>query len=263
MHGVLKAIAVPTPGEPWRAGALALAILASAACGATGDRPAPLPPGTIPDGESIGTAVLRGRVLFAGTPPQRKPIKMSGEASCRHADNPALSEDVIVGADGALKNVVVRVAEGLGDRVFAPPGQPVVIDQAGCLFVPHIVAVQQNQAVEFRNSDPAVHNVRCLAQVNPGFNVSMSARGRVVRKYFPKPEIIKIRCDIHAWMSAHIAVGDRFQSVTGEDGSFALQGLPAGTYVIEAWHETLGTRRQTVTLEEGGTVQADFSFQPR
>jgi plastocyanin len=244
-------------------GAVILGFLAAVACGGAGDAPPPPTPGAIPPGQSIGSGVISGRTLFSGTPPPRRPIRMSGEAACHRPDNPALSEELVVNGDGSLRNAWVHVVEGLGDRIFAPPTAPAEIDQIGCLFVPHVLAVEPNQVIILRNSDPAVHNVRAIAQSNPTFNVAMSARGKTVRKYFPKPEIVKIRCDIHAWMSATIVVGGRFQAVTGEDGSFALQGLPAGTYVVEAWHETLGAQRQTVTIGEGETGRADFTFAAR
>jgi len=244
-------------------GALSLGVLTAIACGGASDAPPPPPPGAIPAGQSIGSGVVRGRVLFAGAPPPRRPIKMSGEAACHKPDNPALSEELVVNDDGTLRNVWLRIVDGLGDRVFAPPDAPAEIDQVGCLFVPHVLAVEPNQVVIFKNSDPAVHNVRAMATLNPTFNVAMSARGKTVRKYFAKPEAVKIRCDIHAWMSAWIVVGGRFQAVTGEDGLFALQGLPAGTYVVEAWHESLGAQRQTVAIGDGETATADFTFAAR
>ncbi len=249
------------PGTLWTLGVLA--VLAVSGCGGASDAPPPPPPGAIPSGQAIGSGVISGRALFTGTPPPRRPIKMSGEAACHKPDNPALSEELVVNDGGALLNVWVRVVEGLGDRVFAPPEAAAEIDQIGCLFVPHVLAVEPNQVIILKNSDPAVHNVRAIAQSNPTFNVAMSARGRTVRKFFPKPESVKIRCDIHAWMSAYIVVGGRFQAVTGEDGSFTIQGLPAGTYVLEAWHETLGTKRQTVTIGEGVKGMADFAFAAR
>ncbi len=186
---------------------------------------------------------------------------MSGEAACRKHGTETLSEEIVVNPGGTLGNVYVHVVSGLGDRVFAPPVKAATLDQIGCRFVPHLLAVQANQVILFRNSDPVVHNVRAVAKENPTFNVSMSGQGRTVRRFFPHPEVVRIRCDIHAWMGSFIAIdGGPFHAVTGEDGSFALAGLPAGTYVIEAWHETLGTARQTVTLREGEHHALEFTF---
>jgi len=238
----------------------AFAAVVLLGCGGGTSEPPPPPPGAIPAGQSIGSAVIAGRVLYRGTPPPRRPVKMS-EAVCRHAGEGALSEDLIVNPDGSLRNVYLHLTSGLGDRVFAPPAQAAEMDQAGCVFVPHLLAVQTNQVILFKNSDPAVHNVRALAEKNRTFNISMSGQGRSVRRFFSQPEIVRVRCDIHAWMQAYIAVDSQpFHAVTGEDGRFALQGLPPGTYDLEAWHEKLGTSRQSITLAEGERRDVEFVF---
>jgi plastocyanin len=247
---------------PVRARVLVLAgAFALTACGGDSSGPPPPPAGAIPAGQAIGSATVSGRALFAGAPPARRPIKMSGEASCHRPEGPALSEDLIVGPDGGVRNVYVHVVSGLGDRVFAPPVEPAVMDQQGCIFIPHVLAAQSNQVVVFTNSDPAAHNVHSVARRNRPFNISMSGKGRAVRRFFTEPEVVKIRCDIHAWMGAFIPVdGHPFQAVTGEDGSFRLTGLPAGEYDVEAWHETLGPARRTVSVAEGESRQVDFTF---
>lgn len=242
--------------------ALAAGLAASApGCGGGPGAPPPPPPGAIPAGESIGSASVFGRVMFRGDPPERKPLNMSGEAACRKPGDVALSEELIVSDDGSLRNAYIHVVSGLGDRIFAPPATEAQMDQAGCVFVPHLLPVQCNQVIAFKSSDAVVHNVRAVARENPRFNVSMAGRGRTVKRFFAQPEIIQIRCDIHAWMSAYIAVSEHpFHDVTGDDGAFSIDGLPPGTFEIEAWHERLGTSRLSVTLGEGERGELEFSF---
>ena len=230
-------------------------------CGGSLSEPPPPPPGAIPAGEAIGSASIGGRVVFRGTLPERKPVNMTGEPSCARPGHKSLSEAVIVNSDGTLRNVHVRVVSGLGDRVFAPPAEPAGMDQAGCVFVPHLLAVQSNQVIEFKSSDEILHNVRAEAESNRTFNVSMPGRGRAVRRFFSTPEKVTIRCDLHLWMQATIAVSEHpFFDVTGEDGRFDLAGLPAGTYDVEAWHERYGTARETITLGEGEQDELEFTF---
>ncbi len=222
------------------------------------------PAGAIADGASIGTAAIAGRVTFTGTPPPRRKIVMSADAACHKPGSAdTLSDDVIVGGDGALKNVWVRVVAGLEGKAFAPPSAPVEIDQAGCFFSPHVLLARAGQPILFRNSDATLHNINALAKVNRGFNLSLPNAGMSVTRTFAKPEAVRLKCDVHAWMSAWIVVHDTpFQSVSGEDGRFAIEGLPAGTYGVEAWHERLGTSRQEITLADGERKETGFAFSP-
>ncbi|HKQ96671.1 MAG TPA: carboxypeptidase regulatory-like domain-containing protein [Candidatus Polarisedimenticolia bacterium] len=260
--------------------ALAAVILfGSLACGGGGQAPASssgasspaggdskgapaAPPGAIADGTAIGTGAVSGKATFTGTPPPRKKISMTAEAAChKPGSGEALSDDLIVDAGGALRNVWVRVVSGLEGKAFAPPSAQVELDQAGCLFSPHVLLARAGQSIMFRNSDATLHNINALAKVNRGFNLSLPNAGMSVTRNFAKPEAVRLKCDVHAWMSAWIVVNDTpFQALTGEGGTFAIDGLPAGTYGIEAWHERLGTSRQEVTLADGERKEIAFAF---
>jgi len=240
------------------AAALAAALLG---CEPKGGSPPPPPPGAIAPGASIGTAAIAGRVVLTGPVPERQKLKIS-EAGCHHEGAPeeAFSEAVVAAPDGALKNVIVHVASGLGDRVFAPPSEA-ILDQKGCLYTPHVIAVQADQIVTFLNSDPTLHNVHAVSKVNPPFNVGMAVKGQKVSRFFGKPEIVKMKCDVHSWMASYIGVFDNpFHAVSDDSGKFAIEGLPAGTYEIEAWQETYGVKKQTVTLAEGQRQEISISF---
>jgi len=264
-----------------RSAAAACALLGAAialACGGGGDAskggsaeapppasPAPAAPGAIPAGQSIGSAAVTGRTLFTGKAPKRRPIAMSADPGCKHpGGGEALSDDVLIGADGALQNVWVRVVSGLGEKAFAPPAEPVTLDQSGCTFTPHVATAQAGQTILFKNGDTVAHNVHALPKANPGFNMTLPPGGKPSERRFTKPEAVRVKCDIHPWMASWVLVHDApFQSLTGEDGRFAIRGLPAGTYEIEAWHERLGAAaRQTVTLGDGEERAIEFSFAP-
>jgi hypothetical protein len=213
---------------------------------------------------SGGTVSLRGTVRFEGTVPAAKPINMSADPNCakQHA-SPAMNQEIVADAKGDLQNVVVFVSEGLGDRTFEPPSQPAVIEQKGCMYAPHVLAVRANQQLEVVNSDPTLHNIHPLPANNREWNKA-EAPGATAEESFSREEIaIPIKCNVHPWMRSYVAVFKHpYFAVTGKDGSFDLGNLPPGTYTIKAWHEKLGTSSQQVTIGANESKRLAFVFKP-
>ena len=245
---------------------IAVALLAAASilsCSDPAKQPPPVPPGALPAGTVLGSATITGRVTYGGAPPTPLAINMASDAAC-HAnhDGDPVREDLVVGAGGALQYVFVQVVSGLPDKAFAPPAQPVQLDQRGCTYHPHMIGLQVGQPLLLVNSDPTLHNVHTVSQVNASFNFGMSVQGQKATRYFHKPEVmVRAKCDVHPWMASYIGVvAHPFFAVSGSDGAFTLAGLPAGEYVIEAWHERLGTLKQTVKLDDGERRQIVFEF---
>src|SRR5262245_27990485 len=200
---------------------LAVAALVLVRCEPKGGSPPPPPPGAIAAGTTIGSASISGRAQLTAPAPERQKLKIS-EAGCHHEGAPAeaLSETVVAAPDGGLKNVIVHVVSGLGDRVFAPPSEA-ILDQKGCVYTPHVIAVLANQTITFLNSDPTLHNVHAVSKANPPFNVGMAVKGQKISRFFSKPEIVKMKCDVHSWMQSYIGVFDNpFHAVTDNEGRF-------------------------------------------
>jgi plastocyanin len=209
-----------------------------------------------------GTATLRGQVRFEGQAPKATPINMAADPSCaKQHSTPVLSQDVVADAKGALQNVVVFVADGLGDRMFDPPSQPAVIEQKGCMYQPHVLALQANQRLEVVNDDPTSHNVHATPSSNREWNKAESP-GAKVDESFPREEVaIPVKCNVHPWMRSYVAIFKHpYFGVTGKDGTFDLSNLPPGTYTVKAWHEKLGTAIQRVTVGANETKAVDFVF---
>lgn len=207
-------------------------------------------------------ATVSGTVSFTGTAPEPTPIDMSEEPICaeKHAEQP-VSQPVHV-TDGNLANVFVFVSEGLGDRSFPATSEAVVLDQSGCRYVPHVLGIQTGQDLTIRNSDDVLHNINTRSTANRPFNISQPQAGMETNRSFNTPEVmIPVQCDVHGWMSAFIGVtGHPYHAVTAADGSFTIEGLPPGDYVIEAWHETLGAQTMNVSVGEAETGTADFTY---
>lgn len=212
-------------------------------------------------------AKITGTIKFAGDIPQLREIDMSDEPVCttrwEESGEVPRSEALVLGADNGLANVFVSIKSGLSATEYIAPSEPVIVDQVGCRYVPHVFAMVKGQPVVFKNSDGVLHNVHALPKVNREFNLAMP--GSLTES---KPRIFKkvesmfiIKCDKHPWMNAYAAILDHpFFAVTGKDGSFEIVGLPAGTYEVEAWHEKMGTQVAQVTVGEMETGNTDFTF---
>jgi len=216
--------------------------------------------------QSGGT--ITGKIKFTGTPPRNASIDMSEEAACKakYKTNPPAEETVVTGPAGALANVFVYVREGLpaGAKPQAP-ATPVVLDQDGCRYNPHVLGIMVGQGLEIRNSDPVLHNIKAIAKKNRPFNVSQPTAGMKTVRTFSAPEVmVNLECNVHGWMKAYVGVRpDPFYAVTGPDGGFSIKGLPPGTYTIEAWHEKFGTQTATVTVTGTESKTANFTFAAR
>jgi hypothetical protein len=211
---------------------------------------------------ATGVASVKGIVKFEGTVPKPKPISMSADPSCaKQHPAPVLAQEVMTDSKGDLENVVVFVSEGLGDRTFDAPTQPVVVEQKGCLYTPHVLAVRANQPLHVVNDDPTSHNIHPTPANNREWNKA-EPPGTSLDESFAREEIaIPVKCNVHPWMHGYVAVFKHpYFAVTGKDGSFDLSSLPPGTYTIKAWHEKLGTSTQTITISANETKEINFVF---
>jgi plastocyanin len=233
-----------------------------AACSGTGSGEAPdsQPAAAVTnpvDPETAGS--VTGTITFEGTPPAPQPIKTASDPNCT---DPVMTEDVVVGSGGGLQHVFVYVRDGLGDLVFPVPSTPAVLSQQGCTYRPHVLGIQVGQTLDIVNGDATLHNIHAMPARNAEFNKAQQSKGFRNTHVFSTAEVlVPFKCDVHRWMTAYVGVVDHpFFDVSDEEGTFALNGLPPGTYTIEAVHEKLGTQSRTVTIAEKGTGHVTFSF---
>lgn len=214
---------------------------------------------------TVARADIKGSVKLDGKAPDMPEINMKAVAECskQHKD-PVFEETVVAGDKGELANVIIALKpedpSALGGEV---PKEPAVLDQKGCQYVPHVLAMMVGQKMKIKNDDPFQHNVHSQASTNPPFNFGQPNKddGKDVEP--PKaPETYKVKCDVHPWMGAWVAVFDHpFFAVSGEDGKFDIKGkVPEGEYTVVAWHEKFGAQEGKVKVDAEGNGTIDFTF---
>ncbi len=224
------------------------------------------PGGTPVDPATTGT--LSGVVHFAGKAPERIRIDMSQDPACAISGGDNFSEQIVVD-HGNLANVYVFIKNGPTVAMNAAPTgpiAPVVLDQKGCRYTPHVIAVEHGEPVQFLNSDPTMHNIHTMPTVagNQTIDVSEGPNSTPQVRRFGSPEVMMpVRCNNHPWMNAFINVAPTpFFAVTGPDGKFTIPNLPAGVYTLAAVQEKLGEQDQQITLQAHATATANFTYKP-
>ena len=239
---------------------LALALLAGCSKKSE-EQPAANAPAAAPAATPIDPATaasVTGVVKFEGTAPKAAKIDMSQDPACQGANT---AETVVVNG-GNLQNVFVYVKDGLGNRTFDVPKDPVVLDQSGCKYKPHVLGVMAGQTIKINNDDPTTHNIHPTPKDNREWNESQAPKAPAIEKNFAREEVmLPVKCNQHPWMRMYVnVVKSPFYAVTGADGKYELKGLPPGDYTIAFVHEKLGEQDQKVTLAPKDTKTVDASF---
>ncbi len=208
---------------------------------------------------------LSGKITFYGPRPVRVELSTAADPLCTamHKDEPLLSDHAIVSERGELKDVFVYVKEP-PEGNYPVPAEQLVLDQIGCSYVPHVFGIQIGQELSVQNSDPLLHNIRSFARKNRPFNNAQEEGAAPRVKKFGKVELgIRMKCDIHPWMTGFIfALDHPYFGTSAENGVYGIHGLPAGDYTLVAWHEEYGEQEAAVTVAEDGSGVADFVFSP-
>lgn len=221
---------------------------------------------------SMSSAQITGKITLDGKPPEQPPIDMSGVKECaaKHNGGSVPDPSYVVGKDGGLANVIVSIKKEEGaDLGGEAKKDPVTLDQKGCMYEPHVLAMQVGQDLIVKNDDEFMHNIHSLAQTNPAFNFAQPNKdpGKKVDEAMKAPEYFRIKCDVHPWMSAFVGVFDHpFFAVTKDDGTFSIdtKGLKDGDYTIELWHEKLASdtpAEEKVTVKDG-KAEVKHAFKP-
>ena len=203
---------------------------------------------------------ISGVVSFKGPAPKLPLLDMTQDPAC--PTDPQASDAIVV-KNGRLANVFIYIKNGNGiEWPREAAATPVLLDQKGCRYVPHVLGLVAGQPLKILNSDNALHNIHPMPKANTESNDSQMPRGQPIIKSFPRPELmIPVQCNQHPWMKMYINVMEHpFFAVTGDDGTFQIKNLPPGEYTVVAIHEKFGQQTMQVTVPAKQTTRAEFVF---
>jgi hypothetical protein len=196
---------------------------------------------------------IHGKILFAGDKKQLPPHKTG---KYKKACGPFVPNEELMFENNGLANVVIYI-EG-----EVPGGKPKshFIDQKNCRYYPHVTAMMKDEEIEIRSSDKINHNIHTYSFENDPINIMFTPGQENYTQEMEEPEVVKIECDLHFWMTAWIVVTENsFYNVSGKDGTFQIPDVPPGKYTFTAWHESLGSLSKTITIDSG-SANVDFDF---
>jgi plastocyanin len=251
----------------WYFAAAVTLAAALVSCGGKSNQPAETAaPTAAGGGKTVDTATagtVTGNIKLDGTAPKPRKINMAAEPNCaKQHSTPAETEDVVPGDGGTLQNVVVYLKGDLSQYSFPPATEPVTIDQKGCQYHPHVLALGTGEPLSVVNSDPTTHNIHPVPKDNREWNESQPPGSQPIMQSFARPEVsIPVKCNVHPWMKAYIAVfNNPYYAVTGQDGSFTIKNVPPGTYTVTAWHEVYGSQDQMITVGPSESKSVTITF---
>lgn len=206
---------------------------------------------------------VKGTVLFEGEPPEQPTLERDSDKKCTKDR----ADEAVVVHKGKLRDVLIRIKNGSGGTHTAP-ATAAFIDQQDCMYTPRVIGIVAGQKLQVRNSDNTFHNVWGQLANKDLFNKPQAPKAADLMldpSTAKAGDVVELKCGAHPWMHAYVAVQDHpFFAVTRSNGTFEIKGLAIGTYELEAWHPTLGSKTMKIVIGKAkrGDVTARFSYKP-
>ncbi len=215
-------------------------------------------------GKVSGGGSIAGAIKFEGAVPKRKVLSVNKDKKVC-AKKP-ITDDSLVVQDGGVVWAVVSLKGVKSGKQWAKDQKKAVVDQKGCVYLPRVVVMKSRTKLLVKNSDRILHNVHTHPGKtgNPVANIAQpkfKKKLRMSTRYFKKPGVVKVTCDVHDWMKGYIVVADNpYVGVTGPGGKFELRDVPAGSYTLEVWHEALGRKSMKVSVKGGAATAVNVTL---
>lgn len=208
---------------------------------------------------------LTGKVTFSGDDPAPKTYSITKDTDV--CGSGTREVDYVRVTDGALNDTIVYLDKVKSGKEFPAEDKEGSLDQKGCEFIPFLQVMHNGNNLAALNSDPVSHNIHTYEIIGRAkktvMNISQPKQGSVITKKVSLKRGIhmKVECDQHDFMHGFVFVAKNpYYAVVADDGSYTISGIPAGKYVVKAWHGTLGQKKGSVQIDAGGASTADFEF---
>jgi plastocyanin len=218
----------------------------------------PAPPTQAAAPAAVGKGTIKGVVNFTGKPVEMKvPAKRKDADFCKGKE---VKYNAVLVKDGKLQDTFVRIEVGGVKGTWKAPEKHAEIDQVDCMYSPRIQGVVSEQEVDIKNGDGTLHNVHTYKGAESLFNQAQPKGSDPLTKSW-EDGIIKFTCDVHPWMRGFVIVTDHpFFAVSGADGTFTIDKVPAGKYNLEAWHTVYGLKKAQVEVSDDKPAEITFSY---
>lgn len=199
-----------------------------------------------------GGGRIDGKVTFTGSVPVKKVIPTKDKEVC---GDPRDEPQIRVGADKGVQDAVVYLKEVPKGKAWGAADKTPVLDQEKCIFKPAVQVIRAGK-IDIVNSDPVLHNTHGFYGQRTAFNLALPDKGMKITSELPRSGLVRVECDAHGWMLAHIYVADSpYYALTGTDGSFSITDVPPGTYTLVASQHYTGDTETQVTVKGGETAK--------
>lgn len=203
---------------------------------------------------------IEGKVTYQGHVPIKKIIPTKDREIC---GSPRDEPQILVGPGKGVQDAIVYLKAVPKGKAWGKAEKKPALDNRNCRFEPAIQVIRAGD-IDILNSDPVLHNTHGFYGRRTAFNVALPNKGDKVTRDLPRPGMVRVECDAHGWMLAHVFVADSpYYALTGKDGSFSITDVPPGNYTLVVSQNYTGDNEQSVSVKGGEAVKLAIELKKR